>query len=85
MPDVLPFDLNRQTADCPKPPLPGTRLHFAVCFGNSGENLANPDPTVTVRWGDQIWNGKLIDADKDRVLTVKELARRARSSRRSDG
>ncbi|MEX2173831.1 MAG: redoxin domain-containing protein [Pirellulaceae bacterium] len=38
----------------------GTRLHCEAWFDNSEENLANPDPTATVRWGDQTWEEMMI-------------------------
>jgi hypothetical protein len=33
----------------------GTRMTCTAYFDNSPENLANPDPTTTVRYGDQTW------------------------------
>jgi hypothetical protein len=38
----------------------GTRLFCEAWFDNSAENLANPDPTDTVRWGDQTWEEMMI-------------------------
>ncbi len=38
----------------------GTRLRCIAHFDNSANNLANPDPTVTVRWGDQTWEEMMI-------------------------
>jgi peroxiredoxin len=38
----------------------GTKLHCEAWFDNSEDNLANPDPTVTVRWGDQTWEEMMI-------------------------
>jgi peroxiredoxin/mono/diheme cytochrome c family protein len=38
----------------------GTRLHCEAWYDNSETNLANPDPTVTVRWGDQTWEEMMI-------------------------
>ncbi len=38
----------------------GTRLFCEAWFDNSEENLANPDPTATVRWGDQTWEEMMI-------------------------
>ena len=31
----------------------GARMRCSAVFDNSAKNLANPDPTKTVRWGDQ--------------------------------
>ncbi len=33
----------------------GTRLHCTAHFDNSADNLANPDPTQVVTFGDQTW------------------------------
>jgi hypothetical protein len=38
----------------------GTRIHCVAHFDNSKENWANPDPTATVRWGDQTWEEMMI-------------------------
>jgi peroxiredoxin len=38
----------------------GTQLHCTAHFDNSTDNLANPDPTKTVRWGDQTWEEMMI-------------------------
>lgn len=38
----------------------GTRIFCEAWFDNSEENLANPDPTATVRWGDQTWEEMMI-------------------------
>lgn len=63
--DVPNFDFNWQTdyqlVD-PKPIPKGTRMHCVAHFDNSEENLANPDPTTTVRWGDQTWEEMMIGA-----------------------
>jgi peroxiredoxin len=37
-----------------------TRIRCHATYDNSEDNLANPDPTATVRWGDQTWNEMLI-------------------------
>ncbi len=34
----------------------GTRIVFEMSYDNSAQNLANPDPTKDVRWGDQTWD-----------------------------
>jgi hypothetical protein len=42
-------------------PLPkGTTLECVAHFDNSTDNPANPDPTETVRWGDQTWQEMMI-------------------------
>ncbi len=38
----------------------GTRLEVVAHFDNSPRNLFNPDPTATVRWGDQTWEEMMI-------------------------
>jgi 1,4-alpha-glucan branching enzyme len=38
----------------------GTVMHATACFDNSADNLANPDPTITVRWGDQTWEEMMV-------------------------
>lgn len=38
----------------------GTRLDCTAHFDNSAENPNNPDPTQTVRWGDQTWEEMMV-------------------------
>ncbi|MBI4476331.1 MAG: cytochrome c [Acidobacteria bacterium] len=38
----------------------GTRLEVVAHFDNSRNNPFNPDPTQTVRWGDQTWEEMMI-------------------------
>jgi hypothetical protein len=38
----------------------GTRLCCTAVFDNSEDNLSNPDPSATVRWGDQTWEEMMI-------------------------
>jgi peroxiredoxin len=38
----------------------GSRVLCTARFDNSADNLANPDPTDTVRWGDQTWEEMMI-------------------------
>lgn len=61
--DVPRYDFNWQTGYLLSEPLPlkkGDRIVCDAWFDNSAENLANPDPTATVRWGDQTWNEMMI-------------------------
>ena len=37
-----------------------TRLEVIAHFDNSAGNLFNPDPTQTIRWGDQTWEEMMI-------------------------
>jgi hypothetical protein len=39
----------------PKTLRAGTIVEVHGTFDNSPQNLANPDPTATVRWGQQSW------------------------------
>jgi peroxiredoxin/mono/diheme cytochrome c family protein len=38
----------------------GTRIECTAHFDNSANNLNNPDPKETVRWGDQTWEEMMI-------------------------
>ncbi len=61
--DVPYYDFNWQNNYILKKPrrLPaGTTIHCVATFDNSADNLANPDPDATVRWGDQTWDEMMI-------------------------
>jgi peroxiredoxin len=61
--DVPRYDFNWQTAYLLAKPLSlpgGGRLICRATFDNSEANLSNPDPTATVRWGDQTWDEMMI-------------------------
>lgn len=61
--DVPRYDFNWQLRyDLAEPKLipKGTRLECTATFDNSAENLANPDPTRTVRFGLQSWEEMLV-------------------------
>ncbi|MBM4073156.1 MAG: redoxin domain-containing protein [Planctomycetes bacterium] len=61
--DVPNFDFNWQTAyrlATPRKLAAGDRVHCIAAYDNSAGNLSNPDPTKTVRWGDQTWNEMMI-------------------------
>jgi peroxiredoxin len=61
--DIPRYDFNWQTSYRlaePKPLPAGTRIHAVAHYDNSDRNLSNPDPTQTVRWGDQTWEEMLI-------------------------
>ena len=52
------FDINWQLYYRPENPIvlpAGTRIDCTAHFDNSANNPANPDPTKTVRWGEQSW------------------------------
>jgi len=61
--DVPKYDFNWQlTYELAQPKLmpKGTVIHCTAHFDNSENNLANPDPTETVHWGDQTWEEMMI-------------------------
>ncbi|HUF48736.1 MAG TPA: hypothetical protein VMM93_13045, partial [Vicinamibacterales bacterium] len=56
--DVSRYDFNWQTYYMFTKPLAvtrGSRIRSSAWYDNSANNPANPDPSVTVRWGDQTW------------------------------
>jgi hypothetical protein len=60
---VPKYDFNWQLTYSLKKPLAlpkGTRIECVAHFDNSKGNLANPDPTAEVRWGDQTWEEMMI-------------------------
>jgi len=61
--DIPRYEFNWQNAYAfsePKRMPAGTLLTCVAHYDNSAENLANPDPTATVRWGDQTWEEMMI-------------------------
>lgn len=61
--DVPHYDFNWQTAYRLSEPMivpAGSKLTVHASFDNSKNNLANPDPSATVKWGDQSWEEMLI-------------------------
>jgi peroxiredoxin len=61
--DIPRFDFGWQTNYIlaePKRLPKGSRVLCAAHYDNSAENLANPDPTATIRWGDQTWEEMMI-------------------------
>lgn len=57
--DVPRYDFNWQlwyNFEEPKLMPAGSRMVCTATFDNSPENLANPDPTATVTWGEQTWD-----------------------------
>jgi hypothetical protein len=38
----------------------GSKIHVTAHFDNSPSNPNNPDPSATVRWGDQTWEEMMI-------------------------
>jgi len=61
--DVPHYDFNWQNTYffAESKSLPGgTQLQMVAHFDNSAGNLANPDPTATVHWGDQTWEEMML-------------------------
>ena len=61
--DVPQYDFNWQNSFVlaePKVIPKGTKMLCTAHYDNSDENLANPDPSKTVRWGEQTWEEMLI-------------------------
>lgn len=84
--DIPRYDFNWQNSYIfPKPkPMPaGTKLHCVAHFDNSEENLANPDATKEVTWGDQTWEEMMIGYF-DMVLADQDLSRQEPRQRRTD-
>lgn len=57
------YDFNWQTRYSlaePKTIPKGTVIRCTATFDNSAKNLANPDPSATVVWGDQSWEEMLL-------------------------
>lgn len=85
--DVPNYDFNWQTAYAvageriiPK----GAKIQGFAAFNNSADNLANPDPSATVRWGDQSWEEMLLgyfDVAVPRTTAPAELGQLAQRVR----
>lgn len=61
--DVPAYDFSWQTRYRLKEPRrlrAGSVIYCRAVFDNSDANLANPDPTKTVRWGDQSWDEMML-------------------------
>ena len=73
--DVPRYDFNWQNIYVFAEPLAvseGTTLKCIATFDNSENNPSNPDPTQTVRWGEQTWEEMLV-AQFDAVLDEQDL------------
>jgi hypothetical protein len=60
---VPKFDFGWQTEYWFAKPLAlprGSTLHVTAHYDNSAANRLNPDPTATIRWGDQTWEEMMI-------------------------
>jgi peroxiredoxin/mono/diheme cytochrome c family protein len=84
--DVPHYDFNWQTAyrlTDPKELPAGTRVEATARYDNSEQNLNNPDPTITVRWGSQTWEEMMIgyfDIALPRELADRKLTRDGKSA-----
>jgi peroxiredoxin len=61
--DVPRYDFNWQNVYWlaePKLMPAGSRLLCEAAFDNSADNLANPDPSRSVHWGDQTWDEMMV-------------------------
>lgn len=61
--DIPAYDFNWQTAyelAEPRKMPKGSYVRAIAHYDNSKENIFNPDPTKTVRWGDQTWDEMMI-------------------------
>ena len=59
---VPKYDFNWQTTyrlAAPKLIAKGTKLTHSTTYDNSTQNLANPDPSIVVHWGEQSWEEML--------------------------
>lgn len=84
--DVPRYDFNWQNSyEYPEPKrMPaGTRIHCVAHFDNSDQNLANPDSSKPVRWGDQTWEEMMIGYF-DMAVADQDLTRVNSSSRADD-
>jgi peroxiredoxin len=59
----------------------GSQMYCEALFDNSKNNIANPDPTQSVRWGDQTWEEMMIGYF-DMALADQDLTKGA--ERRTD-
>ncbi|HEX4070638.1 MAG TPA: redoxin domain-containing protein [Planctomycetaceae bacterium] len=79
--DVPRYDFGWQLSYQLTSPLPmpkGTRMHCVAHFDNSENNLNNPDPKSTVRWGDQTWEEMMIGFHDIAVPVTQEEIKEAR-------
>ncbi len=84
--DVPHYDFNWQNGyklDEPFKFPAGSTLRCVAHFDNSEDNLANPDPTQTVRWGDQTWEEMMIGY-YDAVLADEDLSNSSHPTARDD-
>lgn len=81
--DVPNYDFNWQHAYALAEPFSldgGLRLECTALFDNSERNLVNPDPSITVRWGDQTWEEMMIAFLEVSIPVDRDRHRRQRES-----
>lgn len=96
--DVPNYDFNWQHGYKFAEPLEipeGLVVHCIARFDNSEDNLSNPDPTATVRWGDQTYEEMMIgffdvtvpkgEWKRQMEESIPNARDRARATRLSDG
>ncbi|MCA9161443.1 MAG: redoxin domain-containing protein [Planctomycetales bacterium] len=82
--DIPHYDFNWQNSyilENPKLMRSGDRMYCEAWYDNSEDNLANPNPTKEVRWGDQSWDEMMIGYF-DMVLADQDLQAPATTSSR---
>ncbi|HTN02493.1 MAG TPA: redoxin, partial [Planctomycetaceae bacterium] len=92
--DVPHYDFNWQTAYALADELvipKGAKIQGFAAFDNSPNNLANPDPSATVTWGDQSWEEMLlgyfdvaIPRSQSSTVELGQLAQRVRNGNPAD-
>lgn len=83
--DVPRYDFNWQLSyelSEPKYLPTGTKIICTAHYDNSEANLANPDPTKEIRWGEQSWDEMMIGFFD--VIRVQKDSESAQSTRRND-
>jgi peroxiredoxin len=82
--DVPRYDFNWQNSYAlvePKLMPAGTTIRCTAAYDNSADNLANPNPSAAVMWGDQTWQEMMIGslavslADQDLSLGLPKMNR----------
>lgn len=61
--DIPRYDFNWQNVYALSQPIPlsgDLKIRCTALYDNSEGNLANPDPSATVRWGDQTWEEMMV-------------------------
>ncbi|WP_397568873.1 redoxin domain-containing protein [Schlesneria sp. T3-172] len=82
--DVPHYDFNWQTAYKLIEPrlIPrGSKIQSFAAFDNSARNLANPDPSKTVKWGEQSWDEMLLGYFDVAVPRESELLKESSSEK----